>query len=72
MDRAEAVALLRELINLNLAQPSFVSIEKDGNGKFCLRMKTDGDLMGIRVFLADKNLILYEDQKKGTCTIGTP
>jgi hypothetical protein len=72
LDRIEAVALLKELAELNLVIPSIVSIDKNKEGNFNLTIKTNSNLLGIRAFLADKNLILYEDTEKGTCTIYTP
>ncbi len=72
MDRKEAVVLLKEMVNLGLIQPSFVSVEKNDHDTFNLVMKADGNLFEIRSFLSDKNLIISEDEKRGTCTIYTP
>jgi hypothetical protein len=72
LERIEAVALLKELASLNLVIPSIVSIDKNKEGTFSLTIKTNSNLLGIRAFLADKNLILFEDTEKGTCTIYTP
>ena len=69
MDRAEAVALLKELISLNLIQPSLISVEKNSSGGFSLIMKVDGDLQGIRQLIAEKNLAMEEDKEKGYCII---
>ena len=72
MNRAEAIALIRKLIELDLAQSSFVSIEKNSQGTFNVTLKTNGRLNEIRVFVANKDLIVYEDKEKGTCTIRKP
>ena len=72
LDRIEAMALLKELAGLNLVISSIVSIDKNKEGTFNLTIKTNDNLLGIRAFLADKNLILFEDTEKGTCTIYTP
>ena len=72
MDRGEAIALIRKLIELDLAHPSFVSLEKNSQGSFDLTMKADGNLNEIRAFIANKDLIIYEDKEKGTCTICKP
>lgn len=69
LDRAEAVSLLKELITLGLILPSFVSVEKNERGAFSLTMKTNGDVAELRAFLADKELMLSEDNERGTCTI---
>jgi hypothetical protein len=72
LDRAEAVALLKEIISLHLVQPSLISIEKNPRGGFSLIMKIDGDLQGIRKFIAKKNLAIEEDKKKGYFIIFEP
>ena len=72
LDREEAVALIRKLVELNLAQPSFVSIEKNSQGTFNLTMKPNGNINAIRAFVADKDLIIYENKERGTCTIRKP
>jgi hypothetical protein len=69
LNRAEAIALLKETVTLNLIQPSFVSVDKNKEGTFNVVMKVDGDLTQIRAFLPDKDLILSEDKEKGTVTI---
>jgi hypothetical protein len=69
LDRQEAVALLRELIAANLAQPSLISIDKIKNNTFSITMKGDTNLLGLRAFLADKDLVLRENKENGTCTI---
>ncbi|HMK93856.1 MAG TPA: hypothetical protein VK536_00495 [Candidatus Limnocylindrales bacterium] len=72
MDRAEAVALLDELISLHLVQPSLILIEKNSNGSFSLVMKVDGDLKGLRQFVAEKKFAMEEDERKGYLTIFEP
>ena len=69
LNRAEAVALLKELISLNLIQPSLISVEKNASGGFSLIMKVDGDLQGMRQLIAEKNLAMEEDEEKGYCII---
>ena len=72
MERSEAVELLKRLIELNLAEPSFVSLEKDDKGSFDLKLKLCGNLEGIRGFAAEKKLVLYEDTEIGICTVHKP
>lgn len=72
MDRQQAVALLKEMMALDLVQPSFVTVEKNNRGTYSLIMKPNGNLTEIRAFLADKELMLLENKEKGTCSICTP
>jgi len=72
VDRKEAIALIRKLIELDLAQPSFVSIEKNSQGTFNLTMKLNNNINEIKAFVAEKDLIIYEDRERGTCTIRKP
>ena len=69
MERREAIELLKTLIELNLAQPSFVSLQKNEKGSFDLEMKVNGNLEAIRAFAAGRDLMLNEDTEKGTCII---
>ena len=72
MDRKEAVALLKEMTILGFIQLSFVSIDKSANGTFIINLKANGKLQEIRAFLADKDLICFEDDEKGIYTIYSP
>ena len=72
MNREEADAIKKELISLNLANPTFISVAKNNNGKYQILMKTDGNVNLIRAFLSNKKLILNEDRDNDTCTIYEP
>jgi hypothetical protein len=72
LERADAIKLLKEFVALNLASPSFVSVEKNGQGTFDLKMKANGNISAIRQMIAKKNLIIAENQTDGTCTISSP
>ena len=72
MERKEAVDLIKELIRLNLAHPSFVDLEKNERGTYSVVLKANGDLNQIRTFLAKTDLALLEDIEKDTCTIYKP
>lgn len=65
------VKLLRDLIALNLAHPSFISVGANDHGTYDLVLKNHHDAVAIRAFLADKNLILCEG-KEGMCRIYKP
>ena len=73
LDRAEAVALLKELIALNMALPSYVTLnENKQNETFTLVLKGECDVKAMNKFIAGKNLAVKEDKEKGTCTIYKP
>ena len=72
MERKEAVALIRELIRLNLAHLSFIDIEKNERGTYRIELKANGDVNQIRAFLAKTDLVLLEDVEKGACAIYRP
>jgi hypothetical protein len=71
LDRKEAVALLRELMENNLAQPSLVSIEENQTGTFLI-MKDDGNSQELRQFVAGKNLTVEVDKENGYFIIHEP
>ncbi len=58
MQRKLIVALLKELLELNLVSPSIVSIDKNEGGNFDLLMKADGDAEALEQFIDEKNLVL--------------
>jgi hypothetical protein len=55
LDWQQVVALLREMVGANFAQPSLVSIEKNSNDTFSLTMKVNGAISQIfgRFWLAE-------------------
>ncbi len=69
MQRHEAVAILKEIINCNLAMPSIVALEKNKRGTFNLIMKADCDAKSIRQFTDEKNLTVELDNERGYCII---
>ncbi|HMK94746.1 MAG TPA: hypothetical protein VK536_05015 [Candidatus Limnocylindrales bacterium] len=69
MERKEAVALLREVIGNNLAQPKIVSLEKNQSGRFNLVMNDECNNRALKRFVAQKNLIAELDKKKGYLVI---
>ena len=50
MDMKEAVALLKELVDDDLAQPSFVAFNENRQGEFSLVIKGECDLVGVNGF----------------------
>ena len=72
MERKEAVALLKEIVTNNLAQPSFASIEKNKRGTFSLIIKNEYDLQALKQFITEKNLALKENTEEGYFVIYKP
>ena len=69
MERSEAVALLKELIVLNLALPSLVDLEPNKHGKFNLILKGDYDIQALRRFITERKLAMEENKEKGYCIV---
>ena len=71
MERKEAVALLRELVEKKTVQPSFVAIEENRNGTFNLIIQDDCSSQELRQLAAAKKL-LVEANEKGRWIIRKP
>ncbi len=69
MERSEAVALLKELIVLNLALPSLVDLEPNKHEKFDLILKGDYYIQALRRFIAERKLTIEFNKEKGYCTV---
>ena len=69
MERKEAIALLKELVDNNLAQPSLVILQEKSRGRFELQMKDECDNKALREFLNKKNFDMKQDEEKGYCII---
>jgi hypothetical protein len=65
LERSEAVALLKELIALNLALPFLVDLKPNKQGKFDLIFKGDCDFQALRQFIAEKKLMIVENKERG-------
>jgi hypothetical protein len=72
MDRADAIALLKELTNEGLVNPQMISIGKNEKGTFSLMLKPNGHINAVRKIAAAKGLAVNEDKEKGYCTIYKP
>ena len=72
MKRAEAVALLKELGEEHLIQPSLVSIEQRKPDSFELCIKGFYDLELITAFIREFDLTVEENTKKGYLCIFKP
>lgn len=72
MERKEAISLLKELVEGNLAQPSLVVLRENKRGTFDLVMKAECDTLALKKFIAGKNLSVRENEKAGYCIIFKP
>ena len=71
MDRAEAVALLKQLVALNLALPTYVTLDEK-NGVFTIVLKGECNIQAMNDFVAEKNLSIKMDKSNCTYTIYKP
>ncbi len=69
LDRQYAIAILRELLSLDLIHPSWVALNNT-EGKFSLMLKADCSLLELKKFLQAKNLLIKE--ASGFCIISKP
>jgi hypothetical protein len=72
LERHEAVVLLKELIDLSLAQPSSVSLKGNKKGTFALILYGDYDLSGLELFIIKKGLKFEQTEEKRYCIISKP
>jgi len=72
LERHEAAVLLKELIDLSLAQPSSVSLKGNKKGTFALILYGDYDLSGLELFISKKGLKFEQTKEKGYCIISKP
>jgi hypothetical protein len=70
--REEAVALLKEMLALNLVTPSFVELYENKHGKFDIKLSLDCDVASLKQFLAERSLTMKKDSEKGYCFISKP
>ncbi len=72
MNRAEVVALMKQLSDEYLIDPTFVLIEKRTPGNYQLKVRADYDRHIIEMFIEKFNLAIQEDKTKGFLTIFKP
>ena len=64
MDRKEAVALLRELMNNGLIEPSWVSVGERHHQDYQLQLKCDYNKAEIEDYAKRKQLTIEEDAER--------
>jgi hypothetical protein len=69
LERHEAAVLLKELIDLNIVQPSSVSLNQNKHRKFNLTLYGSCNTSALKQFAAEKGLRVEENTQKGSCTI---
>lgn len=72
LERAEATALLKQILALNLALPSMVVLNRNKKGAYDLVLRGDCDTQSMKEFVAEQNLAVKWDKEKGTCIIYKP
>jgi hypothetical protein len=72
LERADAINVLKELINQRIVQLLFVTLLRNEHGKYDVLIRGDCDTIELRAFLAGKNLVLFEDKEKKTFRIYRP
>ena len=72
MQREEATALLKELLEANLVVPSYIHLKENEHCHFDLIIKGDCDPVELRKFVVEKDLALLVDKEQGTCRIYKP
>ena len=70
LEREQTVALLKEIITHNLAQPTAVYV-RENEGKFELVMKDDCS-QSLQNFIAEKGLKWRLNKEMGVCIIYKP
>jgi hypothetical protein len=70
LERHQAVALLKEIITHDLAQPTAVYV-RENKGKFELVMKDDCD-PALQNFIAERGLKWRVNKEMGVCIIFKP
>ncbi len=72
MERKEATATLKEIIDLNPEFLSFVTLIENDHGKFDIVIKGDCDLTELKSVLAERKLKIEENMEDGYYTIFKP
>jgi deoxyadenosine/deoxycytidine kinase len=69
LEREEATAIIKEIIDLNIDFLSFITIIKNNHGKFDIVIKGDCKLPEIRSVIAQRKLTVEENIEEGYYTI---
>ncbi len=62
MNRKQGIALLKEITERHLVEPSFASIEKNHQGSYNLIIRGDCKIQELKELLAEKNLTIEWDK----------
>ena len=72
LDRKEAMALLRELMNNGLVEPSWVSVSERHPQDYQLQLKCDYNKAEIETYAKRKQLTIEEDPERKYLVIFKP
>jgi hypothetical protein len=72
LQREEATALLKELLEANLVVTSYINLKENKHCHFDLVIKGDCDPVELKQFIEKKDLALLVDKEQGTCKIYKP
>ncbi len=64
--------IAKDLMLQYMEQLSVLSIVEDERGQFSITFRAGGSLESLRVYLADKNLVLFDDKENGIYRIYEP
>jgi deoxyadenosine/deoxycytidine kinase len=72
LERKEATAILKEIIDLSPEFLSFVTLIENDPGKFDIVIKGDCDLAELKSIIAERKLKIEENMEEGYYTIFKP
>jgi len=72
LDRVEAMVLLKELVFLNLAEPSLVSIEQREPKHYQIQIKNNFNSQKLQEYIQKNDLVIEEDKEKRYLVISRP
>ena len=72
LDRAQAIAMLKELIENDLVEPSYVNICERLPNHYQIQIKCDYNKQQIETYAKKHGLIIEEDKDQKYCLIFKP
>ena len=64
--------IAKDLMLQYMEQLSVLSIVEDERGQFSITFRAGGSLESLRAYLANRNLVLFDDKEKGIYRIYEP
>ena len=72
MNHEQAVKIAKDLMCQYIEHLSVLSIVEDERGQFSITFRADGSLESLRAYLANRNLVLFDDKENGVFRIYEP